>query len=366
MRTTLPLSVCCCIAMLMPAAARAEIISFSGSSSVEIIELVDGVTGQTDSDTLDFPGSTTTLPAQVGASVESSDLVDHPSAAAAAAQFADPTTVPGNNPQEFAINMTLNSVSKSIRYRGVGVTRETRQIRFAPGELGPSSVDGAAHSLTGRVTIDGALTIISALSGTDLTQARVRLRVTVLQRDVAGERELFRGSIALAGEGTGVRPEGNGRFPLGRLILSDLSRLRSEFAAFHVLILPNVPIDFTYDVIVGQTSELEVTVQVDARTAADNVGVSAVIGTPSDTLSSVFSTSRSRESATAIVNAILAERADPSGVPAFPDAAPADDPAIPLFALCGPLGVESAVGLLLLGGAARFGVRRRTQNSDAA
>lgn len=330
--------------------ASATILSFTGSASVTIRELVDGSLNQTASDAGDFP--TNDLPVQVVTRVTSTDL-SNPSAAAAAAQFADPSELSTANPQEFAINLTLNSVTPKVRYESTAVTSETRRVVFRAGELGRFSTDGQTRRVTSRLFLDGALAIISVIPGRDLTGANVTLKANITRRvDGAADETLFDGAVTLAGaENNGTKTLADGAFPTGRLILTDLSLFSANFQAFRVLIIPNVRIDYQYDVIVGQEFDLIATVTVDASNVPDNVGVAAVIGTPVQTLTEVLTATRGAATAKEVVDGIESERANPTGEPAFESAAPTT-----LGGVCGVLGFESLLGMALIGGAA---LRRR-------
>ena len=333
-------------ALLVVGSASATILSFTGSASVTIREFVNGAAGQTTSDAGDFP--TQDLPVQVVTRVTSTDL-SNPSAAAAAAQFADPSSLSTANPQEFAINLTLNSVTPKVRYESTAVTSETRRVVFRAGELGRRSTDGQTRRVTSRLFLDGALAIISVIPGRDLTGANVTLKANITRRVTgAADETLFDGAVTLAGaENNGTKTLADGPFPTGRLILTDLSLFSANFQAFRVLIIPNVRIDYQYDVIVGQEFDLIATVTVEASNVPDNVGVAAVIGTPVQTLTEVLTATRGAQTAKEVVDAIESERANPTGDPAFEST-----PSSSLGGVCGAFGVESLLGMALIGGAA--------------
>lgn len=327
--------------------AVAETTGFSGAASVTIKEFVGAENGQTGTASKAFPSPDGQLPLQVVTSLRSGEG-RFPSAAAAAAQFADPTTVSGDNPEEFAINLTLSSVDPSIRYEAIATASESRDIVFAAGELSRNSADGDVAELVGRLFVDGALTVIAVEADRDLTGAFVRLSVEVVksQAGVADEIVYF-GRIELRGQSdANVVVASEGDFPTGRLILTNLASLSSDFSAFRVLIIPRIDIDYEYTATVGQPFTLTARVEVEAANIPDNVGVAAVIGTPADTLSDVIGVTTGSSAATKVVDAIRAERDDPTGDPAFPDDAPrASLPFCGLFGLEGLIGISAIIGL---------------------
>lgn len=327
------------------ATGRAEIVSFSGDARVSVQEFVSGSSGQSATDAKSFPSSQDTLPLQV-VTVVRSGAGRFPSAAAAAAQFADPTTVSGDNPEEFAINLTLNSVDPAIRYESTAAARESRIIRFSAGEIRRNSQDGDVEELVGRLFIDGALTVIAVEANRDLSGAFVRLKVEVV-KSVEGQADesVYFGEVELRGSADGrVVVASDGDFPVSRLILTDLSVINSDFAAFRVLIIPRVRIDYRYRATVGEELTLTASVTVEAANVPDNVGVAAVIGSPTDTITDVIGFTSGSAAAAKLASDIRRERDDPTGEPAFPELRSRP----PL--LCGLLGLEGLIGLLAITG----------------
>lgn len=324
------------------AGAPAEIVSIAGRVEATITERIVGGIGLSETSTSVFPGNA--LPLQVLADL-STGTGSFPSAGAVAAQFADPNNVLLVNPEEFAINLTLNSVSPDVSYEGVAVSEETRVVQFAAGELGLGSSEGDLASVRGRLFVDGALAIIAADPGRDLTGSTVRLSLTIT-RSTEGQSDesAFFGSVEIAGgEGGGVSVSSDGDFPTGRLILSNLGRFSENFGALHVLIIPNVQIDYTYTAVVGTPATLTASVQIDAANSPDNVGVAGVLGTPVGTLSQVLTLTSGLDAASKTVDLIQRERDDPTGQTAFPQAS------TPL-GNCGLLGLEALLGLAGLAG----------------
>lgn len=341
--------------------AMAEITSIGGFTQVEITEYYDGAPRDTDRVTESLPGTASAFPLQVVAHLVSSDYLagdsSEEAAAMAAAQFADPRTLAQANPEEFAINLALNSVTSLISYDTHAVTRETRGVRFTATELGALANPDGTVDVTGRLFLDGALTILAADSAKDLTGAEVTLIVTVVQRvEGQSEQTVFSGEVALIGstDGTATVAAG-GDFPTSQLVLTDLSLTSTDFAAFHALIIPNITIDYSYTAPLDEEFTLEATVEVEAANVAGESGVAAVIGTPTDTLAQVIGLIQGDAVAAKTIAALESERDDPSGEPAFPGSANL----LPAFPLCGLFGFESLIGVGALVGWTRFSPSRR-------
>ncbi|MBI5864506.1 MAG: hypothetical protein HZB38_08360, partial [Planctomycetes bacterium] len=246
---------------LASATAWGEVVSFSGKAEASITEHVAAASSRSDSASLAYPGSS--LPLQVLAQL-STDASQYPSAGAVAAQFADPTTDPAN-PEEFAINLTLNSVAADVAYDGTAIAEETREIVFSAGELGLAAAAGVPQTVRGRLAIDGALTIIAADTTRDLTGSSVKLTVTVEQATESSTETVFTGAVELAGRpDADVAVLAEGSFPTSRLILSNLAGLGADFGVFHVVIIPNITIDYNYTATVGTPLKLTARVRIDA------------------------------------------------------------------------------------------------------
>jgi len=343
------------LAVLAPA-GFAEVTTLSGLALVQVEELRFGSPGDSSVVSDTFPGTSGELPLQVAASLVSSDP-NLPAAAAAAAQFADPRTLAQPNPEEFAINLALASRSEHVRYTAHATAQETRGVRFAPGELSPGSQAGDQVELMGRLFLDGALAVFAPHAEADLRDASVRLHVSIVKRTVGEDDEtLFDGEIELVGLPNGMARVGaRGDFPVAQLVQTDLAAASDEFAAFSVLILPQLDLDYPYTATVGQPFELIARLEVEAESPAGDAGVAAVIGTPVDALGTVIGLTRDKATAEKFLAALERERANPTGEPAFPRAQ------APLLGLCGLFGFESLLGLLALVGlgSGLRGARRR-------
>lgn len=337
--------------------ASAEITSIAGRVEAQITEFRSGVSGESDVASDSYPDLKTTLPLQVAAHLSGGDTAGW-AGGTIAAQFANPLELDQPNPEEFAMNLTLDSISPNIRYTAQALSEETREVLFSAGELGPQLEDGAVVPLTGRLFLDGALAIFAADRAHDLTGASVLLRVTVI-KSVEGQEDetVFSGAVELRGAAGGdATRHAQGGFPTGPLVLTDLSILPGEFPAFHVLIVPDIRIDYAYTATVGQPFTLRAAVELEAANVGDGSGVAAVLGTPVGTLNQVINLTRGAQVAGEFVEALENERANPSGSPAF---AQSPAPTLPLLPACGPLGLESLVGVAALVGVGRMGVGRR-------
>lgn len=325
----------------------AEVISVTGSAECDLIEIVNDTSSRSANDAAAEPGDP--FPLRVVARLFTEK--PGPAAGAIAAQFAEPLFDQAN-PEEFAINMALNSLGPEVRYDASASLVESRTIQFAPGELGPLAVAGSVQPLQGTLFLDGALSLLAGPNGTgDLSGAFVRLRVTIEQISSDGASlTLFDGGIELRGEGGSAIATVDGEFPIADAVLTELSLIDDDFIELHILALPDLRFDYDFDAVVGETFELRATVQAEGANRPGDVGVSLVLGTPTDAIQEVMATTKGDAGATTFLTALESERSDPSGEPAFPDANPT---------LCGLFGLEALLGLMGLTGW-RWHMRRTT------
>lgn len=344
----------------LSSAATAEITSIAGYTLAEVTEFRSGVEGDHDRATDSYPETCTVLPLQVVAHLFSSGALagdaTEEAAAIVGAQFADPREPNTPNPEEFAIDLALNSVSENIRYEARALAKEKREVLFSPGELGLFLPRGATARLTGRLFLDGALVLFAEDADKDLTGAWVTLTVTVVKRiEDLPDETVFTGEIELRGEADGqVTWTKEGEFPPGELNSDNLTEDLPEFGAFHVLFIPDKPIDYSYSADIGQEFILEATVEVTAANLPDGCGVAAVLGTPDDVrtaLTEVIELTQGTEVAAETVLALDSARENATGDAAFLQPA--------LFPLCGVLGFETLVGLAALVGIRNFASPRR-------
>ena len=330
------------VLLAMPATPTlAEIITISGSAQAAVQEFRSGQPGDTDEASDSYP-ATSTLPVQVVARL----LVegDDGAAASVAAQFADPRDLPQHNPEEFAINLALLSVSENIRYTAQATTQEVRGVVFRPADF-PGRQAGETVSLIGQLHVDGALVVFSPSAGRDLTGASVYLRITVV-KEVEGSEDqtLLTGRIGLlGGENGAVTNSAEGDFPTATLVRSNLAAVIDDFDLFEVLIIPRLTINYDYQATLDESFTLRVTVTVDAANAENQVGVAAIVGTPVDMIQEVISAAQGELNANKIISALEQERVNPTGTIAFATARP-------MLPLCGLLGFEFILGLAALTG----------------
>lgn len=339
---------------VLTAPAPAEIVSIAGRVEARVRQLEGGEVTARDSASDIYPEGSPELPLRVRARLRAFGD-DGPAAGSVAAQFADPLLLDQPNPQEFAINLALDSATPEIHHAAEALCEETRQVLFSPAELGPNAQPGTLVPVRGRIFLDGALAIFAAASGRDLTGATVRLRVTVVQ-SVPGEadRTVFAGTVELRGASDGrATRHATGDIPAGTLLLTSLSVLPAEFPAFNLLLLPELQLDYSYAAPVGQPFTLRATVRLDATNAADRCGVVAMLGAPVGTLTRVLELTRGTQVAGEFVAALEDQRDAARDQAASPPAA--GGPPLPA---CGLLGLPALLTLLGLVGLRQLGRSR--------
>lgn len=337
-------------ALALQAPAAAEVTSLSGSASVSVQQFTSNIPTAPVSASGAFPAQP--LPIQVVASIDST-AAENLAAAVIAAQFEDPN-LSGGNPSDFAVNAAFNSLSPNVFFRGQALLSETRGILFTSSEIGAR--DGTNFTTEGKVFLDGAFAIFATNAGTNLSTSNIAMNVTVvLQRPGQDDATVFEGSLTFSGTADGsVQASAGGALPVTSLVLADLTPFVPQYGVFEMLIIPRLVISYRFPSTVGQEFSLVASVQLN-MTQTPNAGIAAVLGTPVNAISQVITNTQGTTTAQKVLEAIEDERADPTGEPAFPQPTPRPTP---LFPLCGPIGLEAALGLAALSGL-RWGVRGR-------
>ena len=327
---------------------RAEILSIQGKVRATLTELLNGSEGDFEDVSEEFPGTSSELPiaavAQLLANTEKG-------AGAVAAQFADPTELNQQNPEEFALNLAIASVDGERTYEALAEAVEIRRIQFQPSEF-PDASEGELIQATGRFFLDGALVLLSADETRDLTGAQVALDVRVEQvGDNGGER--FRGTLELVGGANGsALANQSGAIPTGAVTLIDLGDLNADFGRVWVLVLPPTAIDYDFEAPLSAEFQLHATITLTAKNLPDEVTCAAVVGTPVTAIAQVVALTEDDATANTLLADLSAERTTPSGDFVFAQ------PLAP--GLCGLTGF-GLVGLLMLRivGLHRAAARRR-------
>lgn len=326
--------------LLLAGPGLAEIQSIRGSAQASVQEFRGGLARDSDLAFDSFP-DLAPFPVQVLARLKAIEP-GYLAAAAVAAQFADPTELDQPNPEEFAVNLALNSEQGDVRYDASVILLETRDIVFNPGEISPESAAGDETQLIGKLFIDGALAIVAPEATVDLTGQSVLLRVRVTRLAAGQEQTVYSGAVELRGEPAGqVGVGAEGAFPVNQLILSDLGGVVGQPSLFRLLVMPNLEINYAYAATIGEPFQLTARLEIEASNVP-GAGVAAVIGSATNALDLVLQLTQGVDQARKLTSALALERAAPTGQPAF-----AADAALPL-PLCGVLGV-GPMGLLLAG-----------------
>lgn len=346
------------VAHMLATAALADTVGFSGKAGAKVTPVVDGVSGTPVASELTYPETAAALPLQAVARI-----VDETNNAAGVcgAQFADPTSVPGPDTDEFAIQFALASVGDGQGLSAAGRTEELREIRFTSAQLGNPPA-GTRVALEGRLFLDGALTIFANRSVTDLSGASAGLRVTVT-REGAGQspETVFDGGIQVSGRAgldAGITFEGD--FPTFGVFTTDLSAVDESLAVFRVVVFPGLVVPYTYSAAPGETFSLRAVIEMQGAIPGGGAGAAGVLGTPIGVLTEVVGKVSGDDTADKLTSALEAERDNPTGEPAV-DYTQGNLVLGPFAFLraCGLFGVESLVLFSLLLGLSSSSCGRR-------
>ena len=343
-------------AWLVPSAS-ATITNFTASATATLTEYHLGVAGQQATEAADYTDPNDPLPLQTVARLVSPE---EDAAGMVAAQFSDPRTALGADPDEFAINIALSSISDEYAYAATGAAEEVRTVVFSAAELGRPT--GQTVGLLGRLYLDGALAVFAGTDASDLTGTSVTLHVTVVKQvEGHADQTVYTSQLALTGgPDNAVAISSAGNFPVSGVFTTELASVDPELSVFRVVVFPELAIDYAYDAVVGQTFTLRAKVGVEAVNIPGQVGASALIGTPLNALDDVLPLTLGEVRATKIIDAMKQERQQPTGEPAFTAEDDLTTLLSALFPACGLLGFETVLGVIALAGWRLAGPMRRT------
>ena len=274
--------------------------------------------------------------------------------------FADPTRFPRNpNPQEFALEADCFSLDSRVRHEAFAAASETRLVRFSAEEL--LNPPGGKAAVRSRFFLGGAIVIWSADFSRDLTGVLAGLNVTVeQQRGEADPVTVFNASVTADGAADGQVEVDSTKVtvifsPLQTLVESfpalfgGLEEAFAQFGNIQLIIIPDQDIGYEYPVDVGEEFLLTARLEVETRNLPDGVGVSAVFGRPFASLANIIDGVGKRSTGTPIQDTVN-----------FLQRTKSASQSQPAFIFCAPLGIESLLGVFMLGMVA-LGRRRRAR-----
>ncbi|MBL8877672.1 MAG: hypothetical protein JNG88_01015 [Phycisphaerales bacterium] len=346
-----------CLLFSLSGALRAGIVDVRGSVGVAIEEIAGGATVERNEVDEFLPQTSATLPIRAFGRVFSVQP-STPGAAVGAAQISDIGAAIEPNPQDFSLNLAMNSLDKDVFFRGRARAEEIRVVRFSRDELQlPAGVD--TRVVESRLFLDGVLALFSAVPDRDLSGARVALNVTIDRRpamdsSASSFERLLAGRIELLGTVSGQATSNiSGAIPADRVISTSLMTSENGLGSFPAIIIPELVIPYTYVARVDEEFELVASISVEAECRSPDVGAVALIGTPVDDLRDIID-----EVNVPPLTAGVVATVDSARESTRTDDAGLDAPPNPAMIACGGLGLEAALMLMLMG---VVGTRRRSR-----
>ena len=215
----------------------------------------------------DVPGTGDTLPLQVIARLADTE---NGAAGSAAAQFADPQTAEGPEPGGIRHQSRAEQPRPGHLLHRAGQHRGAARRAAAAGGRWPRRRGTDRASCSGRLFIDGVLAVFAVQDVTDLTGVTIDMHVTIV-KEVQGQAEPSRFSRARsvdrpAGTNRAVDFAVEGGFPTSGIWTPTLPPWTRELGVFHVVILPNLIVDYPFAARVGQPFALRAKIAVEATT----------------------------------------------------------------------------------------------------
>ncbi len=342
--------------------AKADLIGVSSTCQATVSLLEGGQVVQTDSETELYPQSTSTLPMSARASITSRSGEEVKGIGLSFCQFKDPASRSGGVPDELNIDATTYAADSATSYDVSGLVRESRVVRFTAVQTGAAIGDEVEFEST--VYIRGLLAAVVRPSGLDLTGLKATVETTVVCiRPNRADDTVMTATYELAGSSDGtVALNLAGQAKADQVTVTDLSSVVTDLAVVKVAFMPSIAITYRYKATVGEQTELVARLQVKLVSVPGGAGVAAAFGMPGETLGKVIETAVSGATAAKMIRSInkkigelpagsLDALVDPPSAQLKADNTNTQNTADPFtswFAgLCGGLGAESAVGVLM-------------------
>lgn len=346
--------------------ARAEIVNDQAHVESTVHEIDAGSVIQTDTASLDLPGTATQPPLLVRTKLSRTDPVSALVSGARGLVLFDAgkNGVPAA-PNNVGMDIAAFSTSNASGWTVDGLATERRTIIIRPNDVGLAN--DRMVQVDSTLNFSGVLLITSPDPKQDLSGAEATVDFKVTQ-ERAGDapRDVLAGGAALMGNA----PRAVASKTFGAVngffhgVIS-LDGVVPEFpvlrAVFFVGALPIDQYSYRYAAKVGETFDLVLTVHATVKTPPGQVGSVAVFGVPQEGFADLYQKAKGSDAGARLAE-VISSHVDTTGQD-HPAADSLVTPASP-FALtpltCGTLGLESA-GLLAFGAMAAFwsGSRRR-------
>lgn len=305
----------------------------------------------------DLGESTGNLPILAGARLMEGGYVN--SGAGANSRMSDPRTATTSDPAELGIAVVSNSTNAPSTWSAVGTAVETRTITFTSGEIGAET--GTALTARSFFFLDAVLVLWRQAGSTDLTGTAAEVSVRVDQtRGTEQASAVLVSTMSLIGQadGTGTLVAGGSLVPENAVEI-DVTDLVPSMSSVRLVVLPKLAIPYEYPATVGETFTLKASI--DGRiTSGTDAGAAVILGVSLEEVVGFLSDVAGQDLGQTL-GQVLGVVIKDNPVPARPlttdDASTTVtiDPQARLLPgwpgiLCGTLGVESAMAVMIFAG----------------
>lgn len=353
---------------ILPFSAQAVVETIAARASAEVEESQDGVVVNSELAFEQLDLTTGNLPLTADARLTREESSPS-SGVVSITTFTDPRISVFPDPDEFGISVAGFSLIEGISYTGSGNSTETREVTFLPDEV--SAEEGDTLRARSFFFVDGVMVLWGEDTGVDMSQVSASASVVVRQR--FGEEEdgntLLTAGLQLQGQGSGQPVlTASGALAPDNVISVPVNNLVQGLGVVHLIIIPHMALPYNYNATVGEQFVLEATVSGEIETTT-NAGALVLLGIDREDLKTLITDTVEGETGEQLANAVdLLLGSQLQAAKPLPESdgktvvtvtsAPKLFNGTVLNSLCGILGIESLLGLGLLGTAMLMSGRR--------
>jgi hypothetical protein len=341
------------VSFLPATSLQAELTELTGKVEARTDQRVTGQETSFETAFEVFPETTTQLPAQAETGlihIDGSGAVVGQGRALAI--FSEPEVEDFTNPEDIGVSAVAFSTADGVSYLVTGAVTETRAFIFGADEAGEDA--GTEIEVDSELFLNGGLVIWGEPGVTDLSGAIIDGSIHIVQiRADQPDTTLVTLSVTLAGQSDGtvtatLSAEING-LPIDAAAVVEPPSGPLDGAIGGQVDLPSLVLPFTYSAIVGDADDSNVPFELEAvvEITCDNgpgggIGAAAVLGAPlfgpTDTAGTLARAVTETITTVAPARAQIVPSVNTTGI-------------LSVFSLCGVLGIESALLLLICGAA---------------
>ncbi len=262
----------------------------------------------------------------------------------------EPDLTGSGRPNDAGLDLGAFSDDTISSWTVEGTVTEVRTLVLHPSDLGGDVRRGARTRVENRVVLSGVMLITADALDKDLSGVNARFSFEVIQRRPDHDPvSLLAGVLVLSGDANGIASitEASGAMAGAFLPVIEFPNVIEALPMVQAVPFTGLEFPYTYDIVVGETFDLELQVEATLQTTPNGTGAAAVFGLPQEGLASVIERVKAPDLGKQLT-AMIANEVDTTGEAYQDGGGTIVAPSPFLFPACGLMGFE-LIGLMALG-----------------